>query len=181
MADRYVALIRGINVGTAKRVAMADLRALVAGFGYTEVRTLLNSGNVVFASRATPEAAADRLKKAMAAELGVTARVIVLTAAEVSRMVKENSLSDVTDNPSRLMLSILASPADRGLLTPLLKQKWGRETLALGGRVAYIWCPDGILESKLSQAVSKALGEAVTTRNWATMLKIHALLQGTDE
>lgn len=181
MADRYVALIRGINVGTAKRVAMADLRALVAGFGYTEVRTLLNSGNVTFTSRATPKAAADRLQKAMAADLGVTARVIVLTAAEVSRIVQENPLSDVADNPSRLMLSILASPADRGRLTPLLTQKWGRETLALGSRVAYIWCPDGILESKLSVAVSKALGEAVTTRNWATTLKIHALLQGTDE
>lgn len=180
MADRYVALIRGINVGTAKRVAMADLRALVAGFGYTEVRTLLNSGNVVFTSRATPEAAADRLKKGMAAELGVTARIIVLTAAEVSRVVKENPLIDVADNPSRLMLSILASPADRSRLAPLVKLKWGKERLALGSRVAYVWCPEGILESKLSEAVNKALGEAVTTRNWATMLKIHALLQGTD-
>lgn len=177
----YVALIRGINVGTANRVAMADLRALVSGFGYTEVRTLLNSGNVIFSSPATPEAAAQRLQKAMAADLGVTARVIVLAAAEVSRMVKENPLREVADNPSRLLLSILASPADRARLAPLLKQKWGRETLALGSRVAYIWCPNGILASSLQVAVSKALGDAVTSRNWATMLKIHALLPGTDE
>jgi uncharacterized protein (DUF1697 family) len=181
MAGRYVALIRGINVGPAKRVAMADLKALVAGFGYSDVRTLLNSGNVVFSCKATPEAAGDRLHKAMAAELRVSARVIVVTADEVARMIRENPFRDIADNPSRLLLSILASPADRRRLTPLLKQKWGTEGFALGSRVAYIWCPDGILASKLPEAVSKALGDAVTSRNWATMIKIHALLQGAEK
>ncbi len=176
MPPSHVALIRGINVG-GKRVAMADLRILVADLGYTGVRTLLNSGNVVFTTRATAATAARRLETAMTSELGVTARVVVLTAAEVAVIVRKNPLAKVATNPSRLLVTVLADPADRRRLTPLLKQRWAPDALALGSRVAYLWCRDGILESPLPEAVSKALGEAVTSRNWGTMTKLHALLQ----
>src|SRR5207247_1514794 len=91
MASRQVALIRGINVGRAKRVAMADLRVLVEGLGYGDVRTLLNSGNVVFTTpRAAPGNAAARIEKALATELGVSARVTVLTAKELADAVSAN-------------------------------------------------------------------------------------------
>src|SRR5204862_6684845 len=79
---RYVALIRGINVGRAKRVAMADLRALVEDLGYGEVRTLLNSGNVVFRVPAARRGdIPGRIEKAITAWLGVSTRVVVLSAA----------------------------------------------------------------------------------------------------
>src|SRR5439155_16706660 len=111
---RYVALIRGINVGRAKRVAMADLRALVEELGYADVRTLLNSGNVVFtARRAASGDAAARMEKALAAKLAVSARVAVLTADELAAAVAENPLLDVADDPSRLLLAVLRNPADR--------------------------------------------------------------------
>ena len=85
MAGTHVALLRGVNVGRAKRVAMADLRALVEGLGYTEVRTLLNSGNVVFAAPGVPsDEAASRIANGLRETLSVSAAVSVLTAAELA-------------------------------------------------------------------------------------------------
>jgi uncharacterized protein (DUF1697 family) len=174
MAHRQIALIRGINVGRAKRVAMADLRALVEDLGYGDVRTLLNSGNVVFTSaRAAAGAAAARIEKALATKLGVSARVTVLGEADLATVVTDNPLLKFADDPSRLLVAVLRNPADRAKLEPLLNQDWAAEVLALGTRVAYLWCAEGILTSRLAEAVSRLLGDAVTTRNWATVLKLH--------
>jgi len=181
MANRYVALMRGINVGRARRVAMADLRALVEDLGFGEVRTLLNSGNVVFSG---PDAAAAdiaaRIEDALAARLGVVARVTVLSAAELAEAVAGNALAATTDNPSRQLVAFLADPADRPRLEPLEKRDWAREALVLGARVAYLWCPDGVIASRLAKAVDGALGDAVTSRNWATVLKLDALIVSAD-
>lgn len=175
-ATRHVALLRGINVGRAKRVAMADLRGLVEGLGYGDARTLLNSGNVVFsASAAAGRMAAGRIEKAMTDELGVFTRVTVLTAEELSKIVEENPLLESANNHSRLLVAVLADPADRGKLAALGKLDWAPGVLALGKRVAYLWCPEGMLENPLAIAVGRALGNRVTTRNWATISKLHAL------
>ncbi len=176
---RQVALIRGINVGKAKRVAMADLRALVEGLGYGDVATLLNSGNLVFtAPRTAADKSAARIEAEMKKQLGLSARVIGLSAAELAAVVAENPLCEVATDPSRHLIAVLADPADRRRLEPLTKLDWSPETLALGARAAYIWCPDGILVSRLPEAVGRALGDAVTVRNWATMTKLHALAGG---
>jgi uncharacterized protein (DUF1697 family) len=172
----HIALLRGINVGRAKRVAMADLRALVHGLGYTDVRTLLNSGNLVFsAPGVSSQEAAARIEEAMPAQLGVAARVTVVTAQELADAVAANPLTDVATDPSRLLVAFLNDPAHLSRLEPLLVHDWSPDALALGQRVAYLWCAGGILASRLLQAVGRALGDAVTTRNWATVLKLHAL------
>ena len=179
MRNKQVALLRGINVGRAKRVAMADLRALVEGLGYEDVSTLLNSGNVVFtAPRAARGDAASRIEEAIATKLGVSSRVTVLTAAEIAAIVEENPLLEIADDPSRLLVAVLNNAKDRTLLEPLLKQDWAPDVLALGGRVAYLWCAEGILASRLSEAFGRALRDAATTRNWATISKLHALTAG---
>ncbi len=178
MAGRNVALIRGINVGRAKRVAMADLRALVESLGYGDVRTLLNSGNVVFTTRVAPRTAAGTIEKALAAELRVSARVTVFTAAEIAAAVAENPLLEVADNPSRLLIMFLNDPGDRSKLIALTQQEWNSDVLALGARVAYVWCANGILESRLVETMAKLLGDAGTTRNWGTLMKLHALVGG---
>ena len=170
-----VALLRGINVGRAKRLAMADLRALLEELGYGRVRTLLNSGNVVYtAGRTAPAAAALRIERAIEARLGVRSRVTVLTAAELARAVAENPLVGVATDASRLFVAVPATPADHARLAPLAHDDWGRDRLALGARVAYVWCPDGGLASRPFDAVGRVLGDAVTTRNWATVTKLHA-------
>jgi uncharacterized protein (DUF1697 family) len=178
LAGTQVALIRGINVGRAKRIAMADLRAVFEKLGFRDVRTLLNSGNVVFSGgRSSPVAAATRIENTIAKELGVSARVTVLTAEELAAAVEENPVRQAADNPSRFLLAVLRDPADRTKLVSLAKRDWTPEAVALGTRVAYLWCADGILASALGTAVGKALGDGVTARNWTTMLKLNSLAQ----
>ncbi|HEV3004553.1 MAG TPA: DUF1697 domain-containing protein [Pirellulales bacterium] len=178
MAHAQVALIRGINVGRAKRVAMADLRALVEDLGYGDVRTLLNSGNVVFTTaRPAAGTAAARIEKALATKLGISARVTVLCAADLAAALSDNPLLEVASDPARLLVAVPSGPADRRKLEPLTRQDWTPEVLAVGTRVAYLWCAEGILASKLAAAVNRALGDAVTSRNWTTMMKLHALTQ----
>lgn len=176
MAGKHVALLRGVNVGRAKRVAMADLRALVEDLGYRDVRTLLNSGNVVFTvpgvSRGDPAA---RIEKAITTRLGLSSKVTVLTAKELAAVVTDNPLRQVADNPSRLFVCFLSNPADQKALKPLVRQDWAPEIMAIGPRVVYLWCPEGMLASRLPEAVGRALGDAVTTRNWATVMKLHVL------
>jgi uncharacterized protein (DUF1697 family) len=177
--NQQIALLRGINVGRAKRVAMADLRALVESLGYGDVRTLLNSGNIVFTVPGSAKGdAASRIEKAIETQLGISSRVTVITAAELAAVVEENPLLEIADNPSRLLIAVLNDKADRMRLEPLLKEDWTPDALAVGQRVAYMWCAGGLLESRLADRVGRVLRDAVTTRNWATILKLHALTTG---
>jgi uncharacterized protein (DUF1697 family) len=176
MATRQIALLRGINVGRAKRVAMADLRAVVEDLGHSDVRTLLNSGNVVFTAKGKGNIAT-QIEKALVAKVGISSRVFVLDAAELAGAIAHNPLEKIARDPARLLLAVTASASDQAKLAPLEKQIWNPEALAVGKRVAYLWCADGIIASKLVQAVSRAVDDAVTMRNWATMTKLLALAQ----
>jgi len=180
MAGTHVALLRGINVGKAKRVAMADLRSVIAGLGHRDVLTLLNSGNVLFtaAGRAAPAALADGIERAVASRLRVSSRVTVLTARELGVVIDENPLLEKATEPSRLFVAVPRTTADRRRFDPLARMDWSPDALAIGTRAAYFWCPRGMLESRLPEAIGRALGDAVTTRNWATMSKLHAVVGG---
>jgi uncharacterized protein (DUF1697 family) len=177
---RHVALLRGVNnIGAARRVAMADLRTLVEGLGYRDVRTVLNSGNVVFsATGGRGDDAAARIGKRLAAELGVTCSVLVLSASEVATLVRENPFARMEKDPSRLLVVVLRTRQDRELLEPLLARRWRPEALAVGRRVAYLWCADGVAESVLWPAVDRALERTGTGRNMATMARLLALVRG---
>lgn len=178
MADRYVALIRGINVGRAKRVAMADLRGLLVELGCTDVVTILNSGNVVFgAPRQQPSRLAQRIEKAMTEKLGVSGRVTVLTASEFEDVVDGNALVGVAGDPARHLVAFCNDSSRLKQLGAAGRQDWAPEALAVGSLAAYLWCADGILASRLLEAVGRALGDSTTTRNWATVGKVHAALQ----
>lgn len=171
-----IALLRGINVGKAKRVPMADLRDLLEGLGYTGVATLLNSGNVVFAGRReTPAQAEARIEKAIEDRFGFPSRTTVITSEELDIIVTENSLRDAATDPTRLLIAVLKTSADRARIEHLAGQNWTPGQLALGARVAYLWCPGGLMDSPLATAVGRALGDAATMRNWSTMLKLQAL------
>ncbi|GAB2850646.1 DUF1697 domain-containing protein [Pseudoduganella ginsengisoli] len=173
---RQIALLRGINVGRAKRVAMADLRALLTGLGFTGVRTLLNSGNVVYdCPQARADGAATEIEEALVLKLGVASKVTVLDAEQLMHVVQDNCLNSAAGDPSRLLVAVLNNPADREKLVPLANQHWEPEAFALGRWAAYLWCVDGVLASRVAAAMGKLLGDGVTTRNWSTISKLHAL------
>ena len=139
---RRVALLRVVNnVGRARRVATADLRALFEGLGFRDVRKLLNSGNVVFSVPA--KGGGDvlaRIEKGLASRLQLTSAVIVLSAEEVAAAVRDNPLSQVATNPSHLLVVVPLVSSGLRRLQPLLKKRWAPEAFALGSRVAYLWC-----------------------------------------
>jgi uncharacterized protein (DUF1697 family) len=176
VTETCVALFRGINVGTAKRVAMADLRALFERLGYGDVRTLLNSGNVVFTSAGKGAGgAAARIEKEVARRLGVQSRVTVLTGKDLAQAVAKNPLGAVASDATRLLVLVPWDAQALAGLKPLLREEWKPERLALGQRVAWLWCANGIRDSALWAAVNRALGDRGTSRNLATMTKLLAL------
>ena len=173
---RYIALLRGVNVGRAKRIAMADLRKLIADLGYSHVRSVLNSGNVVFSGPDKPhETVAADIEDALVLKLGVAARTLVLACHELEEIILSNPLLDLGTDHARLLTFILAGAHSRQAIEALCSQDWHPGAVALGGRAAYVWCPGGILDSAAAAALGKQLGDATTARNWATLSKLHAL------
>ena len=174
---RYVALLRGINVGKAKRIAMADLRALLGKLGYTGVQTLLNSGNAVFTGAAEPAGThAERIRRAVLKKVGVDALVIIKSGKDVAGIIKGNELGAVADDPSRLLVAMSNDGKVLTSVKALARADWGKERIHVGKHAAYVWCANGILESKALDGLLKVIWASSTTRNWATLNKIHALM-----
>ena len=177
---RYVALFRGINVGKAKRIAMGDLRVLLGKLGYVDVQTLLNSGNAVFTGDAAPNAKhSERIHQAVLKKTGVDAMVIVKSAKDMAGVIAGNELGPEADDHSRLLVALCNDAKSLAAVRQLASQQWGDEKLHVGKHAAYLWCANGILESKVAVALLKGLKGNGTTRNWATLNKIHALMSDT--
>ena len=171
----HIALLRGINVGKAKRIAMADLRKLVEKLGYGDVKTILNSGNIIYApERGTAEQSAMKIEKALLSATGITSRITGITAEELDEIMRANPFPAAVETPSRFLIAVARDAEALRKVEPLAKLNWGSERLVLGKRAAYMWSPDGILEGKMMDAVGKAAGDGITARNWATCGKIAA-------
>jgi uncharacterized protein (DUF1697 family) len=165
---RYAVLLRGINVGSAKRIAMADLKELLSDAGFTDVRTHLNSGNVVLSG---PSAPAKVIEKAINARTGLTVPCVVLTAKKLRAIVDSYPFADVATNGSRMMAHVLGgTPSPEKLEAALALDP---DNTRPGPGVIYQWCPDGLLKAP---AVTEKLGVLVTARNWNTITKLDALL-----
>jgi uncharacterized protein (DUF1697 family) len=174
----YVALVRGINVGTSTLVPMPDFQRVLEQAGFTAVKTVLRSGNAVF-DTATSLSADDivDLEKRFASATGVAARFVVLEAREFVRVVEENPLVGVSDDPSRLMISFLpdAAPAESAIDFPDAEGLLP-EIIELGRRAVYAWCPLGVSKSAIPLKFWKQFGPAATTRNANTANKLVSLV-----
>jgi uncharacterized protein (DUF1697 family) len=174
---RYVALLRGINVGPHKRIAMADLRALLAGLGYGEVQTLLQSGNAVFAAEGSPEQVTHELKDKIATELGMEVEIVVRTRDELASVVERDPLGDVAGDPKRYQVSFLSAEPKPEVARELAALDFAPEQCVFSGREIYAWHPDGIHSSKLAKQLSdRRLGVTATARNWNTVVKLLAMM-----
>ncbi len=169
---RFAALLRGVNVGGAKRVPMADFRALLAQLGYQEVSTLLNSGNAVFSSAGRSASVhGSRIQAAINEKLCLDVPVIVKSARELAAIKAENKLAAIATDHSRLLVGLARDPAAMPSLASLSTLVSPPERLLLGEHAIYLWCPSGILDSRAAEALLGKLGKAATTRNWATVLE----------
>lgn len=175
---RHVALLRGINVGGNKKVPMAALREVVEALGHTDVRTHLQSGNVVF--DADPAIGAPGLalgiEDALRREVGVDSRVLVRTADELRRIVERNPLADAVADPSRFHVVFLEEEPDAARLDALLSDDHGADVVRPGERALYVWYRDGVHTSKLAKTLDRRVGVAATARNWNTVTKVLELL-----
>lgn len=172
----FVALLRGVNVGQAKRVPMAELRALLVGLGYTHVATLLNSGNAVFrAAESAPAHHAAAIAATLATQLNVGVPVIVKSAAELAAIVAQNPIPVATADHARFLVAFVQEPDSLPSLAAIAPLVAPPEQFALGGQAAYLLCAGGILESRAGAALLGTAGRIATTRNWATVLKLQAL------
>jgi uncharacterized protein (DUF1697 family) len=176
VTETYVVLLRGVNVGRAKRVAMADLRALLTELEGSGVRTLLNSGNAVLHVADTdPDALAAAVRDALARRLDLDVTCVVRTAPELRAVVAANPFPHVADG-SRLMVHFLSTAPDPALLAAHDPVAVDPQRLRVGERVLYQWCPDGLLAAPdIGPAVAR-LGVTFTARNWNTVSKLAGIL-----
>ena len=172
----FVALLRGINVGKANRIAMADLRSLLSGLGYDDVATLLNSGNAVFrtAGGSAARHAAD-ISAAISRKLRLDVPVIVKAASELETIISENPIAAAASAPTRLLVAFVQDAGALSSLKVVEPLAAPPEKFVIGRNAAYLFCPPGILKSKAGGALLGKAGRAATTRNWQTVLKLQAL------
>jgi uncharacterized protein (DUF1697 family) len=176
---RWVALLRGINVGTAKRLSMADLRSVFESFGYENVRTVLQSGNVVFdapAAASVVPSEIQEIERAIAEKTSVSARVVVLSATDFLNFQKGNPLREVSTDPSRGLVTFFERMPDLAKLDLPSAVELAPEQLVIGENAIYQWLPEGILATKLPRSFQKALGPTATARNLRTIERIAGLV-----
>jgi uncharacterized protein (DUF1697 family) len=178
--NSYLALLRGINVGPHKQVDMADLRDLLTKLGFTDVRSLLRTGNLLFECRARTCAQLEILLRAETEKrLALETEFFVRTAEEWQAVIARNPFrAEAVHDPSHLLVMFLRHAPAAKDVKALQAAISGREIVRADGRHAYVVYPDGIGRSRLTHAViEKKLGTPGTGRNWNTVLKLAALVR----
>lgn len=170
----YVALLRGINLGARRRVAMADLRAWLTGLGYDDVRTLLQSGNAVFRTNKKPATVRREVEAALAEGAGFRIDCVLRTADELRAVVAADPLGHVATNPSRYFVSFMDLPGEWPAIDAA---GYEPERVHLAEREAYFWVPEGTQNSKLLAAFPARHGQVTTMRNWNTVTKLVAMTE----
>jgi uncharacterized protein (DUF1697 family) len=170
---RQIVLLRGINVGSRNRVSMPELRRALEQAGHEEVRTYVQSGNVVLSSGRSPAQLTRACRALIAEALGVDVEVIVRTRDELAAVVERDPLGEVASDPKRYQVSFLAHALGKPALRELEALALPSERLVAIGRELYAWHPEGVARSRLwARLASPRLGVAATARNWTTVTRL---------
>ena len=176
---RHIVLLRGINLGARNRVSMPELRELLAGHGYEDVKTLLQSGNIVLTSEQAPDRLASTLQRQIADGLGVDTPVVVRTRDELAGVIAGDPFGELADNPKRYQVTFLSGEPDASVIRDLEARDFSPERVVFSGREVYAWHPDGLQRSNLGRALTdRTLGVVATARNWNTVAKLLELAGG---
>ncbi len=172
----HVVLLRGVNVGKAKRIPMVELAKLLRNLGCSEVATILNSGNAVVMSSTSANKLARLTADALRSAFGFEVPVVVKSSRTFRMIVSGNELLSSSTNPSQLLVAFAQTSQALKTLEPISAAVRPPERFLVGAYAAYLNCPKGILESKAAKLLLGRLGAGITTRNWATVLKLQELL-----
>jgi uncharacterized protein (DUF1697 family) len=176
---RHVVLLRGINLGSRNRISMPDLRELLEGSGLEDVRTYVQSGNVVLSSKASPTQVARKVEKLIADRFGLDIDVVARSRDELAEVVRRNPLRKLATDPKRYQVSFFAARPGRSVAGKLEAAKAEPEEFVIDGREIYAWHPKGVARSRLwALLAGRNLGVTATARNWTTVTK---LLELADE
>lgn len=152
---------------------MPKLRAVLEEAGFEDVRTYLQSGNIVLSSRESASKVARACERLIAKELGLEIPVVARTRAELAQVVKRNPLAKVANNPKRYQVSFLEKKPSATLIHKLEAVAAPTERVVAEGREIYAWHPEGVARSKLWAALAgKDIGITATARNWTTVTKL---------
>jgi uncharacterized protein (DUF1697 family) len=169
----WIALLRGINLGARNKVPMAELRELFEELGAEDVKTYVQSGNVVFHSSLARDKLKRAIEDAIRSRFGLDIMVVLATKEELDALVAANPFAADQPDPTKLHVTFLAE-APRG--DPLAERRFEPDDFLVAGVAVYLHCPQGYGRSKLSNAFfEKQLGVAATTRNWRTVTALAEL------
>ncbi len=171
-ATRNLALLRGVNVGGRNRLPMADLRRLFESHGYTQVATLIQSGNVVFTGR--PPVLPEQLAASILDRFGIETTVVVRDLAALNRVVRDNPLAGT--ELAKLHVGFMAATPAAEVVSGLDAAPFSPETFAVLGEEVYLYLPDGMARTKLPSYLDRQLGVPITIRNWNTVVKLLELM-----
>ncbi|MBB3086357.1 DUF1697 domain-containing protein [Geodermatophilus sabuli] len=168
MSTRYVVLLRGINVGRARQIGMAELRETLTARGHGAVRTHLRSGNVVLDSPLGEAELVEDVETAVRERFGAQVPVVVRTGEEMAAVVAADPLGAVATDPARYLVTFLPRAPDPERVAALPPADGGEYRVA--GRELYLWLPDGVSSTPLGAwKWDTLLGVPGTARNWNTV------------
>jgi uncharacterized protein (DUF1697 family) len=176
--NTYVALLRGINLAGRRKVAMPELRALLADAGFEHVATYIQSGNIVLSSGKPATRLRTELEKLIESRFGFAVPVIVRSRKQLDSVIAANPFPEPPD-PRLLHVVFLEKPADSGAVKKLAASATGSDEVKSAGKELYVNTPDGFGRSPLAAALAKdPSGVTGTARNWRTVLKLAEMAAG---
>ncbi|GAC1443484.1 MAG: DUF1697 domain-containing protein [Chloroflexota bacterium] len=180
VAVKYIALVRGINVGGYKKVSMADLREVLTSLGHTDVSTYIQTGNAIFTSpREDREQLTAEIQERVARDVGLDIVVMLWTPEELGKVIGANPFPDATATPARLFVCFLSAPVDEATQSVLEPGRFAPDEFRFVDRVMYILCPNGAAESRLTNdLLERRLGVRATSRNWKTVTALYNRAMG---
>ena len=170
---RHVALLQGINVGKNRRIAMSDLREIVEGLGHAEVKTHLNSGNVVFTAESRDDVSlAGDLEAAIAERAGFDVPVVVRSGDELREIVANNPFPDAAADHTTLHVTFLGDEPSAEAVAALKAQETGEDDWRLAGKDVYLFYPNKVTGATF---LLNGIGVVATSRNWRTVTRLAEL------
>ena len=181
MADQFIALYRGINVVGRNVVKMESLRAMHERLGHRNVRSYIQSGNIIFAARGSAQRIARSIAAEFAEEFGFAAQTIVTPAEHWGDLVEHNPYANCAlEDPRTVHAGICVGDPCASKLEALLTRTGGTESFAIRNQIVYLHAPDGFGTSKFAAGMERACGVPMTVRNWRTVEAIWAMVSQSE-